>query len=41
MKCVDMTPEQGKENVRTGLLLATVALLFFVGFVAKMIWFGR
>jgi hypothetical protein len=31
-----MTPEQRKANLKTGLILATVALVFFVGFMAKM-----
>jgi len=31
-----MTPEQRKGNLKTGLILATVALVFFVGFMAKM-----
>ena len=32
-----MTPEQKKANLRTGLILASVALVFFVGFMVKMI----
>lgn len=33
-----MTPEQQKKaNLRLGLILASVALVFFVGFVAKMV----
>ena len=32
-----MTPEQKKNNVRLGLILASVALVFFIGFVAKMV----
>ncbi len=31
-----MTPEQRKANLRTGLILASVALVFFVGFMFKM-----
>jgi hypothetical protein len=31
------TPEQKKANTKTGLILASVALTFFVGFMAKMI----
>ncbi|MCE2666248.1 MAG: cytochrome oxidase small assembly protein [Burkholderiales bacterium] len=31
------TPEQKKSNARLGLILASVALVFFVGFLAKMI----
>jgi hypothetical protein len=35
-----MTPEQKKNNVRLGLILATVALTFFAGFVAKFVLLG-
>ncbi len=35
-----MTPEQKKSNRRLGLILASVALVFFVGFVAKMVLLG-
>lgn len=34
------TPEQKKNNVRLGLTLASVALVFFLGFVAKAVLFG-
>lgn len=34
------TPEQKKNNKRTGLILASVALVFFVGFMVRMIYFG-
>jgi hypothetical protein len=30
-----MTPEQKKNNLRLGLILATVALAFFVGLLVK------
>ena len=30
------TPEQKKGNLRLGLLLASVALAFFFGFIVKM-----
>ncbi|MEI7763688.1 MAG: cytochrome oxidase small assembly protein [Comamonadaceae bacterium] len=30
------TTEQRKANLRLGLILASVALVFFVGFMAKM-----
>jgi hypothetical protein len=30
-----------QKNVRLGLILATVALVFFAGFVAKFVLFGR
>lgn len=33
-----MTPDRKKNNVRLGLILASVALVFFLGFVAKMLW---
>jgi len=36
-----MTPEQKKANARTGLILASVALIFFVGFMARMIFLGK
>ncbi len=40
-----MTPEQKKSNVRLGLILASVAAVFFLGFVAKFVlfngWKGR
>jgi hypothetical protein len=32
-----MTPEQKKNNLRLGLILASVAVVFFVGFLVKMI----
>ena len=35
-----MTPEQKKSNLRLGLILASVAIAFFVGFVAKLALFG-
>ena len=31
-----MTPEQRKANLKTGLILASVAVVFFVGFFTKM-----
>ena len=33
-----MTPEQRKQNVRTVLILASVALAFLIGFVVKMVF---
>ena len=36
-----MTPEQKRSNRRMGLTLASIALLFFVGFMARMVWLGR
>ena len=32
-----MTPEQKKQNLRTGLILASIAFVFFVGFMVKMV----
>ncbi len=34
------TPEQKRNNRRMGLTLASIALIFFVGFMVRMIWFG-
>ncbi|MFT7115975.1 MAG: hypothetical protein ACI9I0_001185 [Rhodoferax sp.] len=31
-----MTPKQKKANLKTGLIYASVALVFFVGFFVKM-----
>ena len=31
-----MTPEKKKQNLRMGLILVSVALAFFVGFMVKM-----
>ena len=36
-----MTPEQKKSNRRMGLTLASIALLFFIGFIVRMVWMGR
>ena len=35
-----MTPEQKKNNLRLGLILASVALALFLGFMAKSALFG-
>ncbi|WP_298832196.1 cytochrome oxidase small assembly protein [uncultured Piscinibacter sp.] len=35
-----MTREQRKNNVRLGLILASVALVLFLGFMAKSALFG-
>ena len=32
-----MTPEQKKSNRRMGLILATIAVVFLIGFVARML----
>lgn len=34
-----MTPEQRKANNRLALILATVALVFFFGFIARYVFF--
>jgi hypothetical protein len=35
-----MTPEQRKANVKLALVLVSVALVFALGFVAKMVSLG-
>jgi len=35
-----MTPEQKRANLKTGLILASVAVAVFVGFMAKMVFLG-
>lgn len=35
-----MTPEQRKNNLRLGLVLASVAVALFVGFMVKSAIFG-
>jgi len=35
------SPVQRKANIRLGLILASVALVFALGFAAKIIWVGR
>jgi hypothetical protein len=35
-----MTPEQKKANTRTGLILASIAVLFMMGFIAKRMLLG-
>ncbi|WP_243457707.1 cytochrome oxidase small assembly protein [Ottowia testudinis] len=34
------TEEQRKRNVRLGLILGSIALAFFVGFIVRMTAFG-
>ncbi|WP_354401267.1 cytochrome oxidase small assembly protein [Variovorax sp. OAS795] len=34
------TPEQRRNNRRMGLTLASIAVLFFLGFLVRMIWFS-
>jgi hypothetical protein len=36
-----MTPEQKRSNRRLGLILASIALLFFIGFIVRMAWIGH
>ena len=36
-----MTPEQKKANLRLALSLASVAVVFFVGFMLKMVVLGH
>jgi hypothetical protein len=36
-----LTPEQKKSNVRLGLILASVALVVLLGFVAKLMLLSR
>jgi len=36
-----MTPEQRKQNLRLGLILASVAVVFFVGFFVKVVLLNR
>ena len=36
-----LNEQQRKANLKLGLILASVALIFGVGFVAKVIFFGR
>ncbi len=35
-----MTPEQKKNNTRLAWILASVAVVFFAGFMAKMVILG-
>lgn len=35
------TPEQKKANLRLGLILASVAAVFFIGFMAKMLMLAK
>ena len=36
-----MKPEQQKSNLRLALILASVAIVFFVGFIAKMVFLSH
>jgi len=35
------TPEQKKSNLKLALILASIALVFFLGFMAKMIFLSH
>ena len=35
------TPEQKKANTRMGWILASIAALFFVGFMVRMVLLGK
>ena len=35
-----LTPQQRKSNLRLALILASVAVVFAIGFVTKMVWLG-
>jgi len=35
------TPDQKKANLRMGLILASIAAVFFVGFMVKMVLLTR
>jgi predicted tellurium resistance membrane protein TerC len=36
-----VSDEQRKKNLRLGLILATVAAVFFLGFLARMVLLGK
>ncbi len=36
-----MTPEQKKNNARLAWILASIAAVFLLGFMAKVIWLTR
>ena len=38
---MSMTPEQKKNNLRLALILASVAAVFFIGFLAKVLLLSR
>ncbi|WP_345246307.1 cytochrome oxidase small assembly protein [Pigmentiphaga soli] len=35
-----LTEEQRRKNRRTGLLLAAIALVFFLGVIVRKVWVG-
>ena len=36
-----LTPEQKKHNLRTALVLASIVVVFFIGFFVKMVLLGH
>jgi hypothetical protein len=38
---MSMTPEQKKSNLKMALVLASIAAVFFLGFLAKIVMLGR
>ena len=36
-----MADDRKKKNLRLGLILASIALVFFVGFIAKILLLGK
>jgi hypothetical protein len=38
---MSMTPEQKKNNRKMALVLASIAVMFFLGFLAKIVMLGR
>ena len=35
------TEDQKKSNLRLALILASIAVVFFIGFIVKMLWLSR
>ncbi|MDB5775132.1 MAG: hypothetical protein JWP38_1265 [Herbaspirillum sp.] len=35
-----MSQQKNSKNIRTGLVLLTIALVFFFGIIAKRVWFS-
>lgn len=35
-----LTTEQKRNNLRLGLILGSIALIFFVGFMVRLVFFG-
>ncbi len=35
-----LTSEQKKNNLRLGLILGSIAVIFFVGFMVRLVFFG-